>query len=146
MIDATRLLADEAAPGRDCGDCSICCVLPEIAELGKPARVVCRNLSEGRCSCYDRRPAACRAFNCLWLRGAVESDDPRYRPGTLGVLLDAYVLRPSGERRVVATEIWSGALDEPPVRELLAALAETGEVTVYYRDGRCSTLRADGAV
>lgn len=143
MIDAARLLASEAAAGRNCGDCPVCCILPEIAALSKPPREVCTHLTGGQCARYDTRPEACRAFNCLWLRGALQSDDTALRPANLGVLLDAYVSSPSQELRIVATEVWSGAVRTETAQAVLAALAALGPVAVYYRDGRCSELRSE---
>lgn len=142
-INSERLFSETAAPGRECGDCSVCCILPEIGELAKPPRVACLHLSNGKCSCYDKRPSACRAFNCLWLRGALSSPDVSWRPDLSGVLLDAYLSIPTGERRIVASEVWAGALDSEGMRELLAGLALFGQVAIYYRDGRQSLLSAD---
>jgi hypothetical protein len=53
---------------RACGDCSLCCKVMTIEELGKPARSWCPHCAPGQgCRVYDRRPAECRTFNCLWL-------------------------------------------------------------------------------
>lgn len=82
-------------------------------------------------------------FNCLWLRGALRSDDPALRPANLGVLLDAYVSLPSQELRIVASEVWSGAVMAETAQAILAALAELGTVAVYYRDGRRSELQSE---
>jgi len=143
LIDAARLLANEAAAGRSCGDCHVCCILLEIAALAKPPRESCVHLAGGQCSRYETRPDACRAFHCLWLRGALQSNDTRLRPENLGVLLDAYVSLPSHKLRIVAVEVWADALEHADARAILAALAEFGTVTVYYRDGRCSELTSD---
>lgn len=143
LIDEARLLANEASAGRTCGDCPVCCILPEIAALAKPPREVCVHLIEGRCGRYDTRPEACRAFHCLWLRGALRSGDIALRPANLGVLLDAYISSPSQELRIVATEVWAEALEQDEARAIVAALAELGTVTVYYRDGRCSELTSE---
>jgi hypothetical protein len=54
-------------PGRDCGSCSLCCILPDIKEFDKPANQPCRHcLSGGGCDAYAQRPATCRDFFCLW--------------------------------------------------------------------------------
>ncbi|MDH4440840.1 MAG: hypothetical protein QE284_10695 [Rhizobium sp.] len=53
--------------GRSCGTCSLCCILPDIDELDKPANVVCRHCAVGDgCVAYATRPATCRDFFCLW--------------------------------------------------------------------------------
>jgi hypothetical protein len=54
-------------PGRDCGSCSLCCILPDIAEFDKPANEPCRHcMPGGGCDAYDARPSTCRDFYCLW--------------------------------------------------------------------------------
>ncbi len=59
---------------RECGDCSLCCKLPSIADLGKPTDTWCQFCKPGkaRCTIYDTRPEACRKFECEWLKGHVE--------------------------------------------------------------------------
>lgn len=62
MVDGLTLV-----PGRDCGSCSLCCILPDIAEFDKPANEPCRHcLPGGGCDAYDVRPSTCRDFYCLW--------------------------------------------------------------------------------
>lgn len=56
-----------AVAGRACGSCSLCCILPDIDELEKPANVVCRHcVPGGGCQSYAVRPQTCRDFLCLW--------------------------------------------------------------------------------
>jgi len=56
-------------PGRSCGQCSMCCKLPRIDELEKPANTWCSHCAPGRggCTIYERRPSECRDFHCSWL-------------------------------------------------------------------------------
>lgn len=60
------------APGRDCGNCSMCCKLLHVIELDKPANQWCEHCRPGRggCSIYDTRPHICRNFACGWLMSA----------------------------------------------------------------------------
>lgn len=59
----------EAAAGRECGDCGLCCKLLAVDEIGKPAGEWCAHFAPGRgCGIYDRRPTACATFQCLWLK------------------------------------------------------------------------------
>lgn len=78
---ATSVKAGPAlVPGRDCGSCSLCCILPDIAEFNKPANQPCRHCqSGGGCDAYDVRPATCRDFFCLWRTDSTlgEEWDPR---------------------------------------------------------------------
>lgn len=56
-------------PGRDCGECNVCCVSLTIddAELQKPQGYRCRNTQPDKsCGIYERRPNTCREFNCGW--------------------------------------------------------------------------------
>jgi uncharacterized protein len=54
---------------RQCGECSLCCKLPAINELNKPANTWCRHVDHdcGGCSIYQDRPSVCRGFTCGWL-------------------------------------------------------------------------------
>jgi len=56
---------------RECGDCTLCCKLLAIPELGKRKDVWCPNCDQSgnKCMVYETRPDSCRAFDCLWLHG-----------------------------------------------------------------------------
>lgn len=70
---------------RTCGTCTLCCKLPRVAELNKPAGVWCVSCHEGQgCTIYDSRPQVCRFYMCGWL-GGVGSDE--MRPDKSGVIL-----------------------------------------------------------
>jgi hypothetical protein len=60
------------APGRACGECSLCCKLLHVVELEKPAGVWCDKCRPGHggCSIYETRPSICRAYSCGWLMSA----------------------------------------------------------------------------
>lgn len=63
-----RAAAIHAVPGRACGTCSLCCVLPDIDALAKPANEWCVHCRPGRgCGIYAERPALCAAFLCTWM-------------------------------------------------------------------------------
>lgn len=64
---------------RQCGECSLCCKLIEITEIGKPARQWCPDWDKGKgCTIYENRPDVCRNFSCLWLTGELpEKLSPR---------------------------------------------------------------------
>ena len=56
----------ELVPGRECGECTLCCIKPTIdcPELKKLSGVRCENLAKtGGCSIYDKRPQTCRDFS-----------------------------------------------------------------------------------
>lgn len=67
------------APGKSCGECGMCCKLLGIAEIDKPAGSWCGHFKRGcGCGIYERRPAACAGFECLWLDS--EKLDDAWRP------------------------------------------------------------------
>lgn len=79
---------DESAilPGRSCGSCNLCCKLPRIEELEKPAGAWCRNCAIGKgCKIYDTRPQSCRGFFCSWLTHA--AFDERWFPARAKLLV-----------------------------------------------------------
>src|SRR6478609_5549892 len=60
---------------RACGTCTLCCRLPEIDQLSKPANALCVNCVTGQgCLIYDDRPGLCRDFLCAWMT------DPKLGP------------------------------------------------------------------
>jgi hypothetical protein len=65
----------QAAPGKACGTCMMCCKLPLIPELEKPSGQWCRHAVIGKgCGIYESRPPVCQRFLCLWMV------DPRLGP------------------------------------------------------------------
>jgi len=75
VSDMNPSASSEVAPGKACGTCMMCCKLPRIEELDKPADRWCRHAVMGKgCGIYPDRPPACRSFHCQWIR------DPRLGP------------------------------------------------------------------
>ena len=55
-------------PGRSCGACTLCCKLPKVEAVDKPAGVWCRHCKPGKgCTIYETRPDPCRKFFCAWM-------------------------------------------------------------------------------
>mgnify|MGYP006270571377 FL=1 len=110
--------------GRSCGGCTACCTVMAVEELAKPGFTPCGHLREpdgsgrqGGCGRYGSRPASCRSFECLWLRGLVLTSE-EHRPDRVGL-----VLAPTEDRRtLVAREVWPGASASPAARLLLTEL------------------------
>ena len=62
------LPAPSAAPGKSCGSCTLCCKVPAVHEVQKPAGIYCPHCTLGRgCRIYPDRPGSCRNFMCGWL-------------------------------------------------------------------------------
>lgn len=117
--------------GRDCGSCSLCCILPDIAEFDKPANQPCRHcLPGGGCDAYQARPATCRDFYCLWRTDATLGDE--WEPGVSRMIMYA-----QGPQLTVLVEPEADAIwREAPYLGWLEARAqavktEGGYVVVY---------------
>jgi hypothetical protein len=81
---------------RSCGECTLCCKLPEIVwptdppvgrpPLNKPANTLCTYCVEGQgCTIWPERPISCAGFQCLWLMGFLDDD---LRPDRVGGFFD----------------------------------------------------------
>ena len=141
-IHEAELLSPIPTAGRECGDCTACCTVLAIVELQKPQRRACDHLCRSGCGIYATRPASCREFHCLWLRGALDADEA-LRPDRLGVMFDYFVVASSGESHLIAIELWPGALAGSVVQSLLAEMTQTRDVHLSYREGRRSTLQLE---
>ena len=79
----------EAVQGRECGKCTVCCIVPGIdtREIQKRSGATCRHCSGGGCAIYAARPAACQDFFCGWMQ--MPGLDASWRPDQSGVFLQA---------------------------------------------------------
>ncbi len=80
---------DYLVPGRECGDCKMCCIVPAIdePEMQKQPSALCCHRSTGGCDIYNQRPTGCRTYFCGWRRLAFLDDD--WRPDKSGVLIES---------------------------------------------------------
>jgi hypothetical protein len=63
-----KAFANVAAPGRDCGTCTLCCKVYEVPDLKKPAGRWCQHCTPGRgCGIHATRPDHCRSFFCFYM-------------------------------------------------------------------------------
>ena len=76
----------ELIPGRDCGDCTVCCTALTIdkPEIQKKSGLTCKNCVSGGCAIYDTRYPVCRGFYCAWR--TVDIFDEDWRPDKSGVM------------------------------------------------------------
>ncbi|WP_312991004.1 hypothetical protein [Rhizobium populisoli] len=72
---------------RSCGSCTLCCRLPEIDALSKPADTWCMHCTGQSCAIYADRPQLCRDFLCLWMTNPALADT--WRPLTSHMLIYA---------------------------------------------------------
>ena len=77
----------ELVPGRECGECTVCCTAMAIdkPEIQKEAGVTCRHCITG-CAIYETRPALCRDFYCGWRHLPILDDS--WRPDRSGVFVE----------------------------------------------------------
>jgi hypothetical protein len=57
---------------RECGDCTLCCKLLVIPELGKRANLWCPHCEQSMgCLIHEELifPNSCKEFDCLWKQG-----------------------------------------------------------------------------
>jgi hypothetical protein len=74
-------------PGRECGDCTVCCTVMAIdkPDIQKAAGVTCRYCAKG-CTIYDRAPSLCRLYYCGWRQLPILDDS--WRPDRSGVFVE----------------------------------------------------------
>jgi hypothetical protein len=108
--------------GRSCGDCTACCTVKSVRELGKPSQTRCQHICAAGCAIYEQRPASCGEYACLWRQGLIEGDERR-RPDRLGVLIDYEPFsREPGTLRLVVWEIVTGMAHSEKVRYVVDKL------------------------
>jgi len=73
-------------PGRDCGECTVCCTWPTInkPEIQKVSGSSCRHCKATGCAIYEARYPVCRSYYCAWR--TVDIFGPEWRPDRSGVL------------------------------------------------------------
>jgi len=131
--------------GRGCGPCVSCCSFFAIAELGKPAGLLCAHSTDHGCTIYGDRPKACRVFYCAWRCWSEVPDD--WRPDRTGFVLGG---------RLAAQSFLSVTADparpddwraEPYYSTLCRWAAEgarIGSPVVVFVGSRVIVLRAEG--
>ncbi len=94
LQEAEAYASAHTAPGRACGTCTMCCKIPRIDVLQKPAGKWCVNCAPGKgCKIYETRPIICRRFLCVWMQNP--NIGPEWKPEKSKMYL-SYEL--SGER------------------------------------------------
>lgn len=106
----------------------------KIDELHKPSGVRCEMVTREGCSVYDRRPASCRVFECLWLMGFGSSS---HRPDRSKVVLHVETSPKLGEV-VIVNETRPNGLRTPKGQQVLKKLKQS-KLDLYIR-------KADGSL
>lgn len=128
-----------------CRTCTYCCVLPEIAALGKPMYRACGHIRDKGCGIFGdpRRPQACKAYACAYLAARLaESTDRNRIPHPLDA--GAYFHRDPVEKAIVLfvdparPEAWKASAIPALLRPAIAA----GEALVIFDRGRQMSIRS----
>ena len=146
LRDATLLRGEpeKADLSRQCGTCTLCCHLPDIDELEKPANELCRHCIEQQgCRIYGERPQLCRDFLCLW------RTDPRMGDHWAPASSSMMVYRQGPQITVLVDPSRPDVWHEPVYLadlEAWAAAAEQdgGYVIVFAGDSVTRVLGKDG--
>ena len=71
--------------GRTCGDCAMCCKIPEIPVLDKPYNTWCSHCStRTSCDIHASRPQMCRDYHCHFMLSDLPEE---WRPSKSRILL-----------------------------------------------------------
>jgi hypothetical protein len=133
--------------GRGCGPCVSCCCFFTIAELDKPAGVLCSHSTAAGCDIYSDRPNACRVFHCGWRSWAEVPDD--WRPDITGFVLGG-TLTPGRYLAVTADprrpDSWRDPAYHPVLEGWAKRAAEIGSHVVVFVEKRVIVLKPDGEI
>ena len=67
----------------ECGECTVCCTLSVVPELGKSAGITCIHCFDNKCNIYGEHPKSCKEFECAWLQG---DNSIELRPDNCGTM------------------------------------------------------------
>lgn len=113
--------------GRSCGTCTLCCRLPDIEALAKPANAWCDHcLPDKGCTIYQHRPALCRDFLCLWMTSPALG--PEWEPARSRMMI--YAQGP--QTTVLVDPAHPGIWKKAPYAAGLKSLAQDAEKAGGY--------------
>jgi len=112
---------------RQCGDCTKCCTVMAVNEIGKPEHQSCQHQCAQGCAIYQTRPKACRDWSCLWLHGATIGLRPDLSHMVVNMSDDTHIEYQSYDGReirlqavtVLCDEKYPGAHADPVFRDWL---------------------------
>jgi hypothetical protein len=110
-------------PQRSCGSCSMCCKVPSIPLLDKPAGKWCAHANPGSgCAIHPTRPFVCRSFYCHWM--LTPGLGPEWKPD---IAKFAIFMRNGGTRITAHVDPGSpGAWKRPPYYSTLKSWSVIG--------------------
>lgn len=138
---------------RSCGTCYACCVHLGIAALKKRSGQACRYLdgtnSTKRCSIYEKRPDACKIYQCAWRSGAFLDN---MRPDESGILVTPYPLDedPNGLAAtiLIIDEAKAGTINHPGNLQFILnfMIAQMGAQDIRVVNGKKILHFRDGVI
>jgi hypothetical protein len=135
---------DYLVPGRQCGDCKICCVLPPIdePEMQKQTNATCRHRLAGGCDIYETRPSVCRTYFCGWRQLAFLDED--WRPDISGVLIESGTQATVGAQSLVLTLVANPlkTVREPRFQDFIRKAIEQNRSIFLCLPGRRGQAKA----
>jgi hypothetical protein len=122
-----------------CGECTACCTVMGVEELGKPFHQTCKHVCANGCAIYQDRPASCRVWECSWRSGWISGGE-KMRPDRLGVMFEWRII--GGNSFLIAYEVWPGALELLQVKRVLDHY-QGNEVVVCVKHGMTSDSKLE---
>jgi hypothetical protein len=136
-----------AAPGRECGACTMCCKVYTFPEIGKPAGVWCRYCTPGKgCKIHDNVPDPCRQFFCLWMTDGTMPAE--WRPDRARFVLTVYPGNGFvyGQVDPGSPGAWRRAPYYDALRSMAKRLADERRLLVMFVGDEATLLTPDEAV
>lgn len=90
-------------------NCSLCCKLLAVNELGKPPDRWCSHICKTGCNIYHDRPQDCRDFACVWLRSQWEEGGSKPLPINVKPSVCGVVLSQTNDGKSVVCHVNEGA-------------------------------------
>ena len=118
----------------DCGNCTLCCELPPLAEIGKKAGELCIYCEEG-CNRYETRPEPCKEFECAYYQ--VEVANEALRPDRCGVMFEKI------EESLMVGTIDPKAGEYPHLNGQISAFLSQGINVVLLKNGQPTVYHTD---
>jgi len=92
---------------RTCNECTLCCRVLPVAEIGKPCATRCAQQCAKGCRVYGTSayPISCRLWTCAWLS---DESIPLPRPDRVGYIIDKALdfIELEGVGAVCVLQIW----------------------------------------
>jgi hypothetical protein len=129
---------------RQCGSCTLCCKVLEVAALEKSAGVWCRHCRPGRgCGIYEERPPECRTFGCLWLADPNFPEEFKPERSKLVFVLEANKVRVVAHCDPGRPLAWTEAENHRLLKNMAIVSAQTGRQVLVAVGDRYTAILPD---